>query len=184
MPTARATFGGGCFWCTETVFQALRGVNRVTSGYAGGKTANPTYEQICSGTTGHAEVIQVEFDPAIISYEQLLEVFFLTHDPTTVNRQGHDVGEQYRSIIFYHDGAQRETAARIKNRVQHDGIYPGPLVTEIVPFTAFSPAEAYHQNYFAKNPDQPYCQAVINPKIAAFRQKFSRLLKPGAGRPA
>lgn len=149
----------------------------MTSGYSGGHKSNPTYEEVCAGTTGHAEVIQIEFDPAIISYEQLLEVFFLTHNPTTLNRQGNDVGTQYRSVIFYHDEEQQRTAERMLKKIETEKIYDAPIVTAIESFTKFFPAEDYHQNYFSKNPDQPYCQVVIDPKVAKFRKKFSTLRK-------
>lgn len=151
----------------------LRGVSRVTSGYAGGRLDHPTYEQVCSGTTGHAEVVRVEFDPAVIPYKSLLEVFFLTHDPTQVNRQGNDVGEQYRSVIFYHTADQQRQAETAKTRFEQEKIFTRPIATQILPLTNFYPAEDYHQDYFQRNPEQPYCQAVINPKIAAFRAKFS-----------
>ncbi|MBI4426441.1 MAG: peptide-methionine (S)-S-oxide reductase MsrA [Candidatus Kerfeldbacteria bacterium] len=172
-----ATFGAGCFWCSEAIFKQLRGVTAVISGYAGGSMPNPTYEQVCSDQTGHAEVIQIEFDPEIISYQQLVEVFFLTHDPTQLNRQDNDVGAQYRSVIFYHHEAQQAAAEAVKQKIEAEGIYDRPLVTEIVPFDQFYPAENYHQNYFANNPDQPYCQTVISPKVAKFRKKFISILK-------
>lgn len=172
-----ATFGSGCFWCSEAIFLDLRGVVRVTSGYAGGQTANPTYEEVCSGRTGHAEVVQIEFDPADITYEQLLEVFFFTHNPTTLNRQGNDVGTQYRSVVFYHDESQKNSVEAIIQKIDAEKVYDAPIVTSIEPYIVFYPAEAYHQNYFAKNPDQPYCQVVIDPKIAKFRKKFSVLRK-------
>lgn len=175
--TNLATFGGGCFWCTEAIFKQLHGVSNVTSGYAGGNIPNPTYEQVCSHATGHAEVIQLTFDPAVISYEQLLEVFFLTHDPTQIDRQGNDVGEQYRSVIFYHDEIQQKTATAVKGRIEAAGVFDDQIATAIVPLETFYPAEKYHQDYFAKNPNQPYCQAIINPKLAKFRKKFSALLK-------
>ncbi len=172
-----ATFGSGCFWCSEAIFLDLRGVQRVTSGYAGGAMPNPSYEQVCSETTGHAEVVQIEFNPAVISYEQLLEVFFLTHNPTTLNRQGNDVGTQYRSVIFYHDHQQQSVAETVLKKINAEKIYDAPIVTTIESFTNFYPAEDYHQQYFAKNPDQPYCQVVIDPKVAKFRKKFSQLRK-------
>ncbi|MBI5466624.1 MAG: peptide-methionine (S)-S-oxide reductase MsrA [Candidatus Kerfeldbacteria bacterium] len=179
MPTATqlATFGSGCFWCTEAIFRDLNGVLAVTSGYAGGTVPNPTYEQICGGQTGHAEVVQVEFDPAAISYSQLVEIFFLTHDPTTMNRQGNDVGEQYRSVIFYHSDAQRSEAEAVRQRLVAERVYDQPIVTALAPFTHFYPAEVYHQQYYANNPDQAYCQMVINPKVTKFRKKFAHLLK-------
>lgn len=176
-PHALATFGSGCFWCTEAMFKDLRGVIRVTSGYAGGTVPHPTYEQVCSGTTGHAEVIQVEYDPQQIRYDQLVEIFFVTHDPTTRNRQGHDVGEQYRSVIFAHDDEQRQVAERVKAKLTTDHVYDHPIVTDILPATTFYPAEAYHQDYYANNPDQGYCQMVIDPKVAKFRKRFASLLR-------
>jgi peptide-methionine (S)-S-oxide reductase len=173
-----ATFGSGCFWCSEAVFKRLRGVTRVTPGYAGGTEPNPTYEQVCAHRTGHAEVAQIEFDPAQVSYEQLVEVFFGTHDPTTRDRQGDDVGRQYRSIILHHDEAQRATAAAVKARLGAEGLFTVPIVTEIEPLGVFWPAEDYHRDYFARNPRVPYCAAVIDPKVAKFRKKFAALLKP------
>jgi peptide-methionine (S)-S-oxide reductase len=167
--TELATVGGGCFWCTEAVLERLPGVKKVISGYAGGKTANPSYEEICTGTTGHAEVIQVEFDPSVISYEKLLEVFFEAHDPTTLNRQGADEGTQYRSVIFYHNEAQHQAAARAKVAAQ--ALWPDPIVTEISPLPKFHPAEGYHQDYFRKNPNQGYCTFVIKPKMKKLEQK-------------
>ena len=167
-----ATFGSGCFWCTEAVFQQLKGVKSVKSGYAGGTTENPSYEQVCTGTTGHAEVIQVEFDPSIISYEELLEVFFETHNPTTMNRQGNDVGTQYRSIILYHSDEQKEIAERVKKRLDQSGKWKNPIVTEIKPFTEFYIAEDYHQDYYKQNKNQPYCRAVISPKLEKFEKIF------------
>jgi peptide-methionine (S)-S-oxide reductase len=161
--TQLATFGGGCFWCTEAVFQSLNGVKSVKSGYAGGATLNPTYEQVCSGTTGHAEVIQIEFDPAKVSYEKLLEVFWQAHDPTTLNRQGADSGTQYRSIILYHDEAQKKAAE--KSKAESAKNFSSPITTEIVVLTKFYPGENYHQNYYRQNKNQPYCRAVIRPKL-------------------
>lgn len=178
-PIQRATFGAGCFWCVEAVFQELEGVLSVTSGYAGGQVEDPTYEAVCSGMTGHAEVIQVAFDPAKVSYEQLLEVFFRTHDPTTLNRQGADVGTQYRSAIFTHDDAQRETALQVKQALDESGAFAAPIITEIVPLERFYEAETYHQDYFARNPDKGYCQAVIAPKLDKFRKVFRDRLKGG-----
>jgi peptide-methionine (S)-S-oxide reductase len=171
-----ATLGGGCFWCLEAVYLGLRGVARVVSGYAGGHLANPSYEQVCGKRTGHAEVVQVTFDPAEISYEDLLRVFFTIHDPTTRDRQGHDVGPQYRSIILTHDDHQRAAAAVIAE-IAAAGIWPGPIVTEVKPLEMFWPAEAYHQNYFARNPFQGYCQAVVAPKVTKFRKSFADRLK-------
>ncbi|MBI3572860.1 MAG: peptide-methionine (S)-S-oxide reductase MsrA [Candidatus Kerfeldbacteria bacterium] len=172
-----ATFGSGCFWCSEAVFKDLKGVMAVTSGYSGGQRKNPSYEEVCSGSTGHAEVIQVEFDPSVISYEQLLEVFFLTHNPTQMNRQGNDVGTQYRSVIFCHNEDQKVVAAKVQSDLENQHVYDQPIVTAIEPFKTFYPAEAYHQNFYVKNPDQAYCQVVIDPKVAKFRQKFKALLK-------
>lgn len=174
--TETATFGGGCFWCTEAVFQQLRGVTSVTSGYSGGSVPNPTYEQVCGKRTGHAEVIQVTFDPRQIAYADLLEVFFHTHDPTTPDRQGNDVGPQYRSVIFYHDDAQRRTAEQVRQRLDRTGEFAAPIVTAIEPFTQFWPAESYHQNYFTANPRQPYCSIVIAPKVEKFRKAFGEKL--------
>ena len=179
--TRTATLGGGCFWCLEAVFVDLRGVSRVVSGYAAGHVANPTYNQVCAGTTGHAEVVQVTFDPAVLSYEDLLRVFFVIHDPTTRNRQGNDAGPQYRSIIVTHDNAQHESAVRVCAEINQAHIWPAPIVTEIVADTAFYPAEAEHQDYFARNPWSGYCQAVIAPKVLKFRKSFAdRLRQPKA----
>jgi peptide-methionine (S)-S-oxide reductase len=172
-----ATLAGGCFWCLEAVFDNLQGVEDVVSGYSGGKTANPTYHQVSSGATGHAEVIQITFEPEEISYQDLLEVFFTIHDPTTLNRQGSDVGTQYRSAIFYHSPEQEAIAEQVIAELEAAGIWDDPIVTEIVPFTAFYPAEDYHQEYFTKNPRQPYCQMVVAPKVAKFRKKYMDRLK-------
>lgn len=171
-----ATFGGGCFWCTEAIFEELRGVYRVVSGYSGGHVPYPTYEQVCSGTTGHAEVVQVWYHPDEISYEDLVKVFFATHDPTTLNRQGNDVGTQYRSVIFYHDDDQKATAERLKAEFAPT-LWDRPIVTEISAFDAFYPAEDYHQEYFRNNPNQPYCRIVISPKVRKFRKMFADKLK-------
>ncbi len=168
--TETATLGGGCFWCTEAVFEMLPGVKSVTSGYAGGTTANPTYEQVCSGKTGHAEVIQIQYDPAVISSEKLLDTFWDAHDPTTLNRQGPDSGAQYRSIILYANEAQRIAAERSKAEAQKR--FTDPIVTEIVPLTHFYKAEGYHQDYFRHNPNQPYCRAIIRPKVEKFEKKL------------
>jgi peptide-methionine (S)-S-oxide reductase len=173
---ATATLGAGCFWCVEAIFQELEGVESVVSGYAGGNVKNPSYKEVCNGTTGHAEVIQVKFDPGRISYEDLLHVFFTTHDPTTLNRQGADVGTQYRSVIFYHDDAQKATALQVKQEFAPT-LWDKPIVTEVSPVKSFFPAENYHQNYFNDNPNAPYCQIVINPKVIKFRQKFAERLK-------
>jgi peptide-methionine (S)-S-oxide reductase len=172
-----ATLGGGCFWCLEAVFEQLRGVERVVSGYAGGQAANPTYRQVCGGDTGHAEVVQVTFDPAVISYDDVLDVFFATHDPTTRNRQGADVGTQYRSAVFYSSPRQKEAAERKIAALNAAQIWDAPIVTEVVPLEAFYPAEDYHQGYFRANPGQPYCQAVVGPKVAKFRKNFADRLK-------
>jgi peptide-methionine (S)-S-oxide reductase len=166
------TFGSGCFWCTEAVFQQLKGVESVVSGYSGGHVENPTYEQVVTGKTGHAEVCQIQFDSKQISFEDMLEVFFNTHDPTTLNRQGNDVGTQYRSAIFYHSEEQKELAARVKAELDKSGTWKNPIVTEIVPFEKFYPAEDYHQNYFRNNPNQVYCRMVIAPKLDKFEKVF------------
>ena len=167
-----ATLGGGCFWCLDAVFRDLRGVEKVESGYSGGTTVNPSYEQVCSGRTGHAEVIQVTFDPTAITFRDLLGVFFTIHDPTTLNRQGGDVGTQYRSAIFYHSPEQRATAEQVIHELEVEGLWDDPVVTELTPFTNYYPAENYHQDYFNRNPYQPYCAAVIAPKVAKFRSKY------------
>lgn len=173
-----ATVGGGCFWCLEAVFTELEGVESVTSGYAGGAGEYPTYEQVCTGRTGHAEVVQVAYDPATISYAELLDVFFATHDPTTLNRQGADVGTQYRSVIFPHDDEQRQVAESKICELNVAQLFSRPIVTRVEPLTAFWPAEDYHQRYYAGHSSQPYCQAVISPKLAKFRQKFAGRLRP------
>jgi peptide-methionine (S)-S-oxide reductase len=172
-----ATFAAGCFWCTEAVFQDLKGVEKVVSGYAGGKKADPTYEEVSSGFTGHAEAVQITFDPGVISYRDLLEVFWHTHDPTTLNRQGPDVGTQYRSAIFYHTEEQRAAAEQSRREIEEARVWPGTIVTEIVPFTNFYVAEDYHLNYYRNNPNQMYCRLVINPKIRKFRMEFRAKLK-------
>lgn len=171
-----ATFGAGCFWCTEAIFRAVRGVTKVVAGYAGGTTESPTYAQVSSGHTGHAEVAQISFDPSTVSFAQLVEIFFLTHNPTTRNRQGNDIGSQYRSVIFFQTPAQQTIAHSVKNQLEEDKIFDSEIVTEIEPLTKFWPAENYHQQYYANNPNAPYCQAVIDPKIAKLRQKFAGLL--------
>ena len=173
----QATFGGGCFWCTEAVYQELQGVYKVTSGYSGGKKPNPTYEEISTGFTGHAEVIQIDFDPQQVSFAELLEVFWKTHDPTTLNRQGADTGTQYRSVVFYHNDEQKQLAQAIKKTLDDAGAFSDPIVTEISPLETFYPAENYHQNYYAQNGRQPYCRAVITPKVDKVRQVFANLLK-------
>jgi len=170
--TAVATIGGGCFWCIEAVFQRIDGVTSVASGYAGGKTENPTYKEVCGGETGHAEVLQIEFDSKKLSYEKLLEVFWLAHDPTTLNRQGNDVGTQYRSVIFYHDDAQKAAAEKSKKDAQRQ--FGSPIVTEITPFKKFYKAEGYHQNYYNNNPNVPYCSFVIRPKLKKVLEKLSK----------
>lgn len=175
--TESATLGGGCFWCLEAVYSELRGVDSVTSGYAGGSVPDPSYEQVCSGRTGHAEVVQVAFDPAEITYREILEVFFTIHDPTTPNRQGADVGTQYRSIILYESPEQEKTAREVIEEITTSGIWRNPIVTHIQALDRFYPAEAYHQNYFEQNPYQPYCQIVIAPKVAKAREKFLARLK-------
>ena len=173
----KATLGGGCFWCLEAVYERVDGVEQVVSGYAGGDVPNPSYREVCAGRTGHAEVVQVTFDPDVISYRELLEIFFTIHDPTTENRQGADVGPQYRSIILHHDDAQRLTAEKVMVEVEQEGLYEDRLVTELEPLETFYPAEAYHQHYFERNPDQPYCQAVVAPKVAKFRKRFAEKLR-------
>lgn len=178
-----ATFGAGCFWCVEAVFAELAGVQSVVSGYAGGSVENPTYEQVCSGLTGHAEVCQITYDPQQISFPELLEVFWKTHDPTTLNRQGADVGTQYRSAIFCHDETQRQLAEKYKKELDASGAWSAPIVTEIVPFTKFFPAENYHQDYFARNPNQGYCAFVIQPKLDKFRKVFKEKLKTAPAAP-
>lgn len=172
-----ATLGGGCFWCLEAVYDDLIGVHSVVSGYSGGHVPNPTYEQVCGKRTGHAEVVQVTFDPAVITFREILEVFFTIHDPTTLNRQGNDVGPQYRSAIFYHDEAQKLAAEAIIAELNGADLWPGPIVTEVTPFDIFYRAEEYHQNYFQNNPYQPYCQFVVAPKVAKFRQKYAQRRK-------
>jgi len=172
-----ATLAAGCFWCVEAVFDDLRGVESVESGYSGGHTINPTYQQVCSETTGHAEVIQLKFDLNVISFKEILQVFFAVHDPTTLNRQGNDVGSSYRSSIFYHSDEQRRIAEKVVEEVEAEAVYDSPIVTEIKPFDKFYVAENYHQEYFANNPNQPYCAAVVAPKVAKFRQKFVQRLK-------
>jgi peptide-methionine (S)-S-oxide reductase len=172
-----ATLGGGCFWCLQPVFEELVGVEQVTAGYAGGSASNPSYRDVCTGTTGHAEVVQISFDPQAISFEELLRVFFAVHDPTTRDRQGADVGTQYRSVIFWHDEGQRETARRVIRDLDVSETWDAPLVTELVPFQAFYPAEEYHQGYFSKNPGQGYCRVVIAPKLTKLRQSFAEKLK-------
>jgi peptide-methionine (S)-S-oxide reductase len=175
--TAVATFGTGCFWCTEAVFQELKGVAKVYSGYMGGHVANPSYEEVCTGTTGHAECLQIFYDPEVLSYDELLEVFWESHDPTQLNRQGNDIGTQYRSAIFYHTEEQREKAEHYKTQLDKEGAYPNPIVTEITPATTFYPAEDYHQDYYNNHGSQPYCYIVIRPKVEKFEKAFAGKLK-------
>ncbi len=175
--TASVIFGNGCFWCTEAVFQLLDGVISVTSGYSGGETANPDYKSVCSGLTGHAECLQIIYDPAKISYEDLLEVFWKTHDPTTLNRQGNDIGTQYRSVIFYQDEAEKNIAESYKEQLDASGIFGKPIVTTLEPFTKFYPAENYHQDYYIQNSIAPYCQFVVKPKLEKFKKLFIDKLK-------
>jgi len=175
--TEYVTLGGGCFWCTEAVFEEVEGVSNVVSGYSGGNIKNPTYREVTSGRTGHAEVVHFEFNPKKIEYRKILEIFFKTHDPTTLNRQGADVGTQYRSVIFYHNDKQREITKEVINSLNNQGIYNNKIVTEITPFTEFYPAETYHQDYFRKNPDNAYCGIVIQPKVNKLRKEFKNKLK-------
>ena len=172
-----ATLGGGCFWCLEAVYSIMQGVEQVESGYTGGTVVNPSYEQVCKGSTGHAEVVQVIYDPSIVNYKDILTVFFSTHDPTTLNRQGNDVGTQYRSAIFYHNEVQKQAAENMIEELERQDIWDKPIVTEVAPLTKFYPAEAYHQEYFKQNPNQAYCQFVVAPKVAKFRQQFADKLK-------
>jgi peptide-methionine (S)-S-oxide reductase len=172
-----ATLGGGCFWCLEAVYVELNGVEKVVSGYAGGKVKNPNYDQVCGGRTGHAEVVQITFDPDVISFKELLEVFFTIHDPTTLNRQGNDAGTQYRSIILYHDEEQKKVAQQTIEELGAARIWEQPIVTEVVPLAEFYAAENYHQRYFERNPQQPYCQIIVAPKVAKVRQKFMAKLR-------
>ena len=175
--TDTATFGAGCFWCVEAIFQQMKGVDTVISGYMGGGIANPTYQEVCSGLTGHVEVVQIQYDPSVVAFERLLEVFWKTHDPTTPNRQGADVGTQYRSVVFYHSDAQRAAAQRIMEALNASGAFDAPIVTGIEPAVAFYKAESYHQNYFRENGEQPYCRAVVRPKVEKFEKLFQELLK-------
>ncbi|MGE5143358.1 MAG: peptide-methionine (S)-S-oxide reductase MsrA [Acidobacteriota bacterium] len=172
-----ATLAGGCFWCLDAVFRGLKGVEQVVSGYAGGTVANPSYEAVCTGRTGHAEVVQVTFDPTVLSYRDLVAVFFGIHDPTTLNRQGADAGTQYRSAIYYHGAEQERTAREVIAELERDQVFDSPIVTEVAPFTVFYPAEEYHQDYFRRNPGQGYCRAVIAPKVAKFRKEHLERLK-------
>ena len=177
--TETAILGGGCFWCVEAAINQLEGVQSVVSGYMGGRVPNPSYEQVCGGRTGHVEVAQITFDPEIISYDDLLHVFFTLHDPTTLNRQGNDVGEQYRSVIFYRDEEQHRTAQKVIEELTKEQVFSKPIVTAVEPASTFYPAENYHQNYFANNPYQPYCVAVVSPKVKKIREKFAQRLKAG-----
>lgn len=172
-----ATFGSGCFWCSEAIFERVKGVHKVISGYSGGSKENPSYEQVCTGKTGHAEVCQIIFDSSVVSFADLLKIFWKTHDPTTLNRQGADAGTQYRSVIFYHSDEQKKLAEHYKLGLDNSGAWENPIVTEISPFTKFYPAEAYHQNYFANNPTQGYCSFVIAPKVEKFEKVFKEKLK-------
>ena len=174
-----ATIGGGCFWCLEAIFGELHGVEKVVSGYSGGNVPNPSYQEVCTGKTGHAEVVQITFDPMIISFKELLEVFFIIHDPTMLNRQGADVGTQYRSVIFYHTKEQEKVARDMIAKIDLEKIWGAPIVTELTPFTVFYPAENYHQEYLRRNSDQMYCRVVITPKLASFRKKYFDKLKKG-----
>jgi len=173
----KATLGGGCFWCTEAIYKQLKGVVNVIPGYSGGHVKNPSYKEVCSGTTGHAEVVQVEFDPSVVSFAEILEVFFKTHDPITLNRQGADIGTQYRSAVFYHSEKQKRTAREVIRLLEEEKIYSGPIVTEITDFDAFYPAEDNHIDYFAENPNQPYCRMVVAPKVEKFEKIFKDKLK-------
>jgi peptide-methionine (S)-S-oxide reductase len=178
MATEIATLGGGCFWCTEAVFQQMKGVQSVESGYTGGQVPNPSYEQVCEGTTGHAEVVRLAFDPAVVSFREILEVFFTIHDPTTLNRQGNDVGTQYRSVIYYHSPQQQEIARQVISEMAN--VWDAPIVTELSPAETFYKAESYHQNYFRQNPMQGYCAFIVAPKVAKFRKTFSDRIKQDA----
>lgn len=178
-----ATLAGGCFWCLEPAFLELRGVESAGSGYTGGHVPNPSYRQVCNGTTGHAEAVQVTFDPSVISFRELLEVFFSIHDPTTLNRQGGDVGTQYRSAIFYHSPDQKQTAEELIRELDAEGPWDAPIVTEVTQFDRFYPAEEYHREYFYRNPEQAYCRVIIDPKVAKFRQRFADRLKTSASPP-
>lgn len=177
MATEMATLAGGCFWCLEAVYQQLNGVEKVVSGYAGGHVANPSYQAVCNGTTGHAEVVQITYDPDVVTYGDLLDVFFTIHDPTTLNRQGNDIGTQYRSAIYYHSPEQQQIAEQKIKTLESEGVWDNPIVTEITPLDTFYPAEDYHQNYFVNNPNQGYCRVVVAPKVAKFRQKYLARLK-------
>ena len=178
MPMSTITLGGGCFWCTEAVFERVRGISHVRSGYCNGALLQPTYEQVCTGRTGHNEVVRLTFDPAVISTQQILEIFFAIHDPTTPNRQGHDVGTQYRSGIYFHTPEQQQVAQAVLEQLAQDRVFDAPLTTELAPEQNFWPAEDHHHQYYARNPNQGYCAAVVSPKMAKFRQTFTQFLKP------
>ena len=178
MPLSTITLGGGCFWCTEAVFERVRGISHVQSGYCNGAVPQPTYEQVCTGRTGHNEVVRLTFDPAVISTQQILEIFFAIHDPTTLNRQGHDEGTQYRSGIYFHTPEQQQVAQALLEQLAQDRVFDAPLTTELAPEQNFWPAEDYHHQYYARNPHQGYCAAVVGPKVAKFRQTFTQFLKP------
>ena len=173
-----ATLAGGCFWCIEAVFSIVKGVDKVVPGYSGGSVPNPTYDQVSTGTTGHAEAAQITFDPSVISFKEILEIFFATHDPTTLNRQGPDVGTQYRSVIFYHNEEQKVTAEKVIEELNAEGIWDTPIVTQLAPFKTFYLAETYHKDYYKRHPNQPYCQQVITPKLVKLQQRFLSKLKP------
>lgn len=175
--TELATLGGGCFWCTEAVFLEMKGVKKVVPGYSGGHVKNPAYREVTTGRTGHAEVVHITFDPEVTSFSEILEVFFMTHDPTTLNRQGNDIGTQYRSAIFYHNQEQKRTAEKVIELFEQEKVYNDPIVTEVTPFEAFYLAEDYHHNYFTRNKNQPYCQFVVAPKVEKFRKIFKEKLK-------
>lgn len=178
MPSQTITLGGGCFWCTEAVFDRVRGVSEVQSGYSNGHTVNPSYEQVCTGKTGHNEVVRVTFDPGVISLQEILQIFFATHDPTTLNRQGNDVGTQYRSGIYFHTPEQQQIAKDMLEGMERDGIFANPITTEVLPVSNYSDAEDYHDDYYARNPHQGYCSAVVGPKVDKFRKTFVKFLKP------
>jgi len=173
----KITLGAGCFWCVEAIYKELKGVEKVEPGYSGGKIANPTYREVCSGLTGHAEVIQLEYDESVIDFKEILEVFFKTHDPTTLNRQGADVGTQYRSAIFYHNENQKEVAEKVISELENSSVFDNPVVTEVTEFTVFYPAEEYHKNYYKNNPEEGYCQMVVRPKVEKFKKVFGEKLK-------
>ena len=173
----KATLGGGCFWCTEAIYKSLKGVTEVIPGYSGGVSENPTYQEVCTGNTGHAEVIQITFDNQRITFDEILEIFFKVHDPTTLNRQGNDIGTQYRSVVFYHTDAQKMSAEALIAKINHSAVHPDPVVTEVSPFKTFYPAEDYHHNYFERNKNQPYCSFVVAPKVEKFKKVYIEKLK-------